>query len=68
MMRNPEAFARWETDWIRRQPVDYPANLRLMDGLVEEAKLLGVWPPRDIREGLEQKIRFALDLNVRRTS
>lgn len=68
MMRNPEIFARWETEWIRRQPVDYHANLRLVDGLVEEARLLGVWPPRDIRAGLQDKIRFALDLNVRRTA
>ncbi len=67
-MRNPEIFARWETEWIRRQPVDYHANLRLVDGLVEEARLLGVWPPRDIRAGLQDKIRFALDLNVRRTA
>ena len=68
MMRNPEVFARWEAEWIRRQPVDYRANLRLLDGLVEEARLLGAWPPRDIREGLQDKIRFALELNVQRTA
>ncbi len=68
MMKNPEIFDRWEADWMRGQPADHRTNLRLVEGLVQEAQLLGVWPPRDIREGLKEKIQFALDLNVRRTA
>lgn len=42
----------------RSQP-DYPRNLEIVEGLLEEALLLGVWPPKDSWRGIETKIRIA---------
>jgi len=38
---------------------DYPRNLKIVEGLLEEARLLGVWPPKDLWRGIETKIRIA---------
>lgn len=64
MMRDAEKFKLWEDDWIRQQPQDLHFNFKILDSLVTEARALGVWPPRDPWEGMEEKIRFAKQLHV----
>lgn len=49
---------------MRREAPDYLRNLRLFEALYEEARMLGVLPPRDRLEGLEKDIRLARALNV----
>jgi hypothetical protein len=66
MMKNPEAFARWEREWIANEPADLMTNLRLVDAMAAEAVTLGVWPAPFTPEDLAFKVRFARDINVRR--
>lgn len=54
----------WEKEYGRAQAVDYLRNLAIFEALYEEAVRLGVLPPRDPLEGLEEKIRLAKALNV----
>jgi hypothetical protein len=65
-MRRPdfEKFAAWEREYARSQPVDYDRNVRLYEGLYQEAVALGVLPSADLLEGIEHKIRLARLLNV----
>lgn len=47
-----------------RIPADYRANLRIVEGLWEEARQLGVLPDRPTLDGIESDIRLARALNV----
>lgn len=62
--RDLTLWTAWENEWIRAQPLDYWHNLAIFEALYEEAVALGVLPPDDPMEGLEEKIRLARDLNV----
>jgi len=59
-----ERFAAWERERARSEPVDYERNMRIYEGLYQEAVALGVLPSVDPREGIEHKIRLARLLNV----
>jgi len=64
MITDRALLERWEREWMRREAPDYLRNLRLFEALYEEARMLGVLPPRDRLEGLEKDIRLARALNV----
>lgn len=64
MIRNRELWEKWESEYRRKEAVDFLQNLRLLEGLYEEARCLGVLPLRDPWEGLEVKIRIAKAINV----
>ncbi len=51
-----------------RIPADYRQNLRIVEGLWEEARQLGVLPNRPTLDGIESDIRLARALNVYRAS
>jgi hypothetical protein len=58
MLRFPKAVKDWEDEYIRNTPVNIEQNLRILDGLYEYAKNLGVLPAKDPLENLEFKIGF----------
>lgn len=58
----------FEREHRRRTPADYHANLRILEALCEEARLIGVWPPSDPLAGIEVDLRLARALNVRRAA
>ena len=64
MIRNRKLWEKWESEYRRKEAVDFLQNLRLLEGLYEEARCLGVLPLRDPWEGLEVKIRIAKAINV----
>ncbi len=64
-MRHPD-FARvaaLDRRLARERPVDHAQNLRIVEGLIAEARALGVWPPADPLEGVEVDVRVARVLN-----
>jgi len=68
MITNPELVQAFEHNLIRQTPPDYLANLRIIEALCEEARLLKVWPPADPLAGIDVDIRLARALNVHRSS
>jgi len=67
MITNADIVQAFERDFSRRTPADYRANLRIVEALYEEARLLNVWPPADPLTGIEVDLRLARALNVRPT-
>jgi len=68
MITNASLVQAFENDLSRRTPVDYQANLRIVEALYQEALLLNVWPPADPLAGIETDIRLARALNVHRAA
>lgn len=66
MIRRPDMVQAVDDAWIVARPADYAANLRVFEALYEEARALGVFARSDPLEGIEDKIRLARALNVRR--
>ncbi len=64
MIKDKAFWLNWEAKTILSQPLDYYQNLRLLEGMYEHARNLGVYPPTDPLEGLESIIRVAKVLNV----
>ncbi len=67
MVKNAHLVHAFEREQIRRTPVDYQVNLRILEALYEEARLVGAWPPDDPLAGIEVDLRLARALNVRPT-
>jgi len=64
MIRDPEAWHRWESQWESEQPADPQANLRVFVELLEMARALGAWPPPDPLEGIETDLALAREVNT----
>jgi len=63
MVKNPEKLRAFEAERIRTEKVDIERNFRIVDALYDEARMLGVLPPKDPLEGIEVKIRIARMVN-----
>jgi hypothetical protein len=68
MITNPDLVRAFERNLSRRTPADYLANLRIVEALYEEARLLNVWPSADPLAGIETDLRLARALNVHRAA
>ncbi len=51
-----------------RIPADFRRNLRIVEGLWQEARQLGVLPDRPALDGIESDIRLARAINVYQSS
>ena len=63
MITNPQFFHDWENKLIADTIPDYEQNLRIFNMLLEEARMLGIIPLKDPLEGVEEKIKFARNIN-----
>ncbi len=63
MVKNPEKLRAFEDERIKTEKVDVERNFRIVDALYDEARMLGVLPPKDPLEGIEVKIRIARAVN-----
>lgn len=68
MIRNHDMLEQWKKKRSREQSPDYFQNLRLFEGLYEEARALGAFPLENPLDGLERKVRLARRLNVSRAA
>lgn len=64
MIKNVEAWRKWEKSFIQSDPPDYLRNVRIMESMYQEARSLGVFSKLDPLEGLDVKIQTAKILNV----
>lgn len=58
MLRRTKLFDDFEREQLR-QPLTLEQKLRLYDGMIEEARLLGVLPLKDPLDGIDEDIRRA---------
>jgi len=58
MLRRTKLLDEFEREQLR-EPLTLEQKLRLYEGMLEEARQLGVLPPRDPLEGIEEDIRRA---------
>ena len=63
MIRDVKKWQEWEDAYNRAQPTDFMANLRYADAILEHARALGVFPPKDPLDGLGHKLRVARIIN-----
>jgi hypothetical protein len=56
MIRDPEGWRKWEEASLAGEPADHERNLRWFEAAIAHARALGVWPPKDPLEGLEEKL------------
>ncbi len=64
MIRDKTLWERFETDWEAKRKQDFEANLRLFETLIEHARSMGAWPPKDPMDGIEVDIRLARMVNT----
>jgi hypothetical protein len=63
MIKNPKKLHEFETNFVRKEPVDVHKNFRIMTALLEEAIALGVFPLKNPLEGIEIDIKYAKVIN-----
>ena len=68
MIRSRRFLEKWEKEHLRQETSDFFHNLRIFEGLYEEARALGALPLKNPLEGLESKVRLARRLNVSRAA
>ncbi len=64
MIREPKLVWEFENAQLRRRPVDYRENLRIVEALYEEARALKAFPPSNPLDGIEVDLQLARVLNV----
>lgn len=65
MIKNVRAWEEWESNGPLSEPPDFQRNLKLLNAMAEEARLLNRFQFQDPLEGLEVRIRLARMMNVR---
>jgi hypothetical protein len=63
MIKNPKLLEELKRKLSRQTPPDFAKNSAIVEALLAEAKLLGVWPPNDPMGGFEVDLRIAKILN-----
>lgn len=64
MIRDAEYFEEFKRKLAAEERLTYEQAVAIIEGLREEAIILGVWPPEDPMEGIEVDIRVARTLNA----
>ena len=68
MMTNRNLVYTFEQEQIHHSPAHHQRNLKIVEALWEEARLLGAWPPPDPLDGIDVDLRLARALNTRQTA
>ena len=66
MIRNPELLKSLDDTLARNEPADFFRNLKIFSALYREALSIGTCPMRNPLDGIENDIRLAQILNVRK--
>jgi hypothetical protein len=66
MIRNPKLLRSLEASLARNEPADFVRNQRIFSALYQEACSIGVLPMENPMDGIENDIRLARILNVRK--
>ena len=63
MITNRKEVEKFEKELLRNEKVDVKKNVSIINGLHDEAVVLGVFPLKDPLEGLEIDIKIAQVVN-----
>jgi len=63
MIKNGEVLRKFEDDLIASSQLSYEEAVRILEAMWQESVALGVFPPADPLEGIEEKIRLAKLIN-----
>jgi hypothetical protein len=63
MIQNTKTLQDFETELIRKDPLDITANFRIADALYAEAVSLGIFPLNNPLDGLDTIIHLAKVVN-----
>jgi len=64
VIRESKLLRKFENAQLRRRPVDYRENLRIVEALYQEARALKAFPPSNPLDGIEVDLQLARILNV----
>ena len=64
MIKDIKKWQAWEKAYLRNQQPCFEENLKLLEAMYEEARLLKILPPKNPLQGINHKIAFAKRLNV----
>jgi hypothetical protein len=64
MIKDAKYLADWEKKRMASEPPDYMEAVKLIRAMIEEARAMGVWPPKDPLEGIEVDIKIAKVVNA----
>ena len=64
MIKDIEKWQKWEAEWQRNTLVGIEKNFEILENLIEQARLLGKWPPENPLEGIEVDIKIAKVVNT----
>ena len=64
MIKDKKLLDQWYKRQLRKEELDFSHNLRLLEAMYEEARMLGAFPVQDHLKGLERKIHLAKVVNV----
>ena len=59
MIINGDVLRKFENDLIASDPLPYEKAVKILDSMYQEALALGVYPPADPLEGIEEKTKLA---------
>lgn len=63
MIKDSELLKKFEDEQVIKDDMTYLEKLKLLDSMYEYAVKIGVLPPKDPLEGIEENIRLAKVLN-----
>ena len=64
MIKNKKLWEKFEVEFAKSENLTIEQKLKLLEAMLEEAKSLGVWPPKDPLEDIEVDIKLARALNA----
>lgn len=63
MITNKKFWEEWEKNYIASSKSDYLQNLAIVESMLDEAIILGVFPLKNPLEGIETDIKVARIIN-----
>lgn len=64
MIRDRESWKTFEISFSKSSQDDLETKFRILEVLIEHARRLGVWPPKELLVGLETDLCLARVLNA----
>jgi len=59
VIRNGKTLEKFERELAKRGRLSIEKKFEILKGMVEYARSLGLWPPKDPLEGIEKDIKLA---------
>jgi len=63
MVRNPRILKEFEENLVGKSKPDYHKNVKIVNALLQHARKMGKFPPKNRLEDIELDIRYARAIN-----